>query len=120
MQDIETRNIQANERHGFVREKTRPSWEAELMDLESKFILSHVQGERNETLIRELLQDSASRLSSPQEIVFFTDGDAKYASVFPEIFGKAYQPARKEKQGRFPKTEYHIPHSLAHVQIIKH
>ena len=52
--------------------------------------------------------------------MLFTDGDAKYASVFPETFGKAYLPARKGKQGRFPKRQYRIPRSLAHVQIIKH
>ncbi|MGB7875875.1 MAG: hypothetical protein WBL25_15950 [Anaerolineales bacterium] len=120
VQDVQVRNLQADERHGFVREKTSPSWEAELMDVESKFVLSHVQGVRDEALIKALLQDSASRLASPHEIALFTDGDAKYASVFPEIFGKAYQPARKGKQGRFPKTQYRIPHSLAHVQIIKH
>ena len=120
VQNIQARNLQADERHGFVKEKTHPSWEAELMDVESKFVLSHVQGIRDEALIRELLQDSVSRLSSPQEIALFTDGDAKYASVFPEIFGKAYQPARKGQIGRFPKPKYRIPHSLAHVQIIKH
>ena len=120
VQEVEARNLQADERHGFVKEKTRPSWEAELMDIESKFVLSHVQGVRDEALIRELLQDSASRLASPQEIALFTDGDAKYASIFPEIFGKAYQPARQGSQGRFPKTQYRIPRSLAHVQIIKH
>jgi IS1 family transposase/transposase-like protein len=120
VQAVQVRNLQADERHGFVSEKTRPSWEAELMDVESKFVLSHVQGIRDEALIKVLLQDSASRLISPHEIALFTDGDAKYASVFPEIFGKAYQPARKGKQGRFPKTQYRIPHSLAHVQIIKH
>jgi len=120
VQNVQARNLQADERHGFVKEKTRPSWEAELMDIESKFVISHVQGVRDETLIRELLQDSVSRLASPQEIALFTDGDAKYASAFPEIFGKAYLPARKGKQGRFPKPKYRIPHTLAHVQIIKH
>ena len=119
-QNIQALNLQADERHGFVAEKTRPSWEAELMDIESKFVLSHVQGVRDESLIRELLQDSVSRLVSPQEIALFTDGDAKYASVFPETFGQAYRPARKGKQGRFPSLQYRIPHSLAHVQIIKH
>ena len=119
VRDIKARNLQADERHGFVAEKTQPSWEAELMDVESKFILSHVQGARNEQLIRELLRDSASRLIAPLEIALFTDGDAKYATVFPEMFGQAYQPARKGEKGRFPKTRYRIPRSLAHVQIIK-
>ncbi len=53
VQDIEARSLQADERHGFVKEKTCPSWEAELMDIESKFVLSHVQGVRDERLIRE-------------------------------------------------------------------
>ena len=120
VRDVKALNLQADERHGFVAEKTRPSWEAELMDVESKFVLSHVQGARNEQLIRELLRDSASRLMTPHEVALFTDGDAKYATVFPETFGQAYQPARKGEKGRFPKTRYRIPRSLAHVQIIKH
>jgi IS1 family transposase/transposase-like protein len=120
VRDLKVRNLQADERHGFVAEKTRPSWEAELMDVESKFVLTHVQGARTEQLIRELLKDSASRLHNPQEVALFTDGDAKYATVFPEIFGQAYQPARKGEKGRLPKTRYRIPRSLAHVQIIKH
>ena len=120
VRDVKALNLQADERHGFVAEKTRPSWEAELMDIESKFVLSHVQGVRNEQLIRELLRDSASRLVAPHEVALFTDGDAKYATVFPETFGQAYQPARKGEKGRFPKTRYRIPRSLAHVQIIKH
>ena len=120
VRDVKSRNLQADERHGFVAEKTRPSWEAELMDVESKFILSHVQGARNEQMIRDLLEDSVSRLNAPHKIALFTDGDAKYATVFPEIFGQAYQPARKGENGRFPKTRYRIPRDLAHVQIIKH
>ncbi len=120
VQGVKAQNLQADERHGFVAEKARPFWEAELMDVESKFVLSHVQGARNEHLIRELLEDSASRLIAPHEIALFTDGDAKYATVFPEAFGQAYKPARKGGKGRFPKTRYRIPRSLAHVQIIKH
>lgn len=120
VQNVNAKNLQADERHGFVAKKKHPSWEAELMDIESKFILSHVQGTRNERMIRELLEDSASRLSTPHEISLFTDGDAKYATTFPEVFGQAYQPARKGAKGRFPKIHYRIPRCLAHVQVIKH
>ncbi len=120
VRNVKALNLQADERHGFVAEKTRPSWEAELMDVDSKFVLSHVQGARNEQMIRELLKDSASRLFAPHEVALFTDGDAKYATVFPETFGQAYQPARKGEKGRFPKIRYRIPRNLAHVQIIKH
>ncbi len=82
--------------------------------------MSHVQGRRDEALIRRLLEDGASRLANRHHLVLLTDGDASYASLFPEIFGQAYRPARQGSRGRFPEVRYRIPRSLAHVQIIKH
>ena len=43
VQDVNVKNLQADERHGFVAKKNHPSWEAELMDIESKFILKHTE-----------------------------------------------------------------------------
>lgn len=120
VQDLEVENLQADERHGFVAQKSRPFWEAEVMDPESKFVLSHVQGQRDEELIRRLLEDAASRLKDRHSVALFTDGDASYATLFPEIFGRPYRPSRKGNQGRTPNLRYHIPRSAAHVQIIKH
>jgi IS1 family transposase len=120
VQNVEMKNLQGDERYGFVEQKTQPAWEAELMDPESKFVLSHVQGRRDEELIRQLLQDGASRLADPHQVALFTDGDASYATVFPEIFGRPYRPARKGSRGRTPHIQYRIPRSAAHVQIIKH
>jgi len=119
-QNVAVVNLQGDERHGFVRQKTQPAWEAELIDPQSKFILAHVQGPRNETLIRRLLQDGANRLADRHQVALFTDGDASYAMLFPEIFGHPYRPARKGNLGRLPKLQYRIPRSAAHVQIIKH
>ena len=48
------------------------------------------------------------------------DGEASYASLFPEIFGQAYRPSRQGNCGRFPDVRYRIPRTLAHVQIVKH
>jgi len=53
-------------------------------------------------------------------VVLLTDGEASYASLFPEVFGQPYRPARRGSPGRFPALRYRIPRSLAHVQIIKH
>lgn len=113
-------NLEADERHGFVAQKTQPAWEAELMDPKSKFVLSHVQGQRDEELIRRLLEDGASRLKDRHSVALFTDGDASYATLFPEMFGCPYRPARKGSQGRTPHLRYRIPRSAAHVQVIKH
>jgi transposase-like protein/IS1 family transposase len=120
VQDVEVENLQGDERHGFVEQKSQPAWEAELIDPQSKFVLSHVQGRRDEELIRRLLQDGANRLADRHQVALFTDGDASYATLFPEIFGRPYRPARKGNLGRTPNIQYRIPHSAAHVQIIKH
>lgn len=120
VQALKIQALQGDERHGYAHDKGQPQWEAELIDPESKFIVSHVQGRRDEALIRRLLEDGASRLANRHELVLFTDGDASYASLFPEIFGQPYRPSRQGERGRFPTLRYRIPRTLAHVQIIKH
>jgi IS1 family transposase len=119
VQGLEVVALEADERHGYVHDKGQPQWEAEVIDPQSKFILSHVQGQRNEDLIRDLLADTAQRLVDRHHLVLLTDGEASYASLFPEIFGVAYQPSRQGCRGRFPNVRYRIPRTLAHVQIVK-
>jgi IS1 family transposase/transposase-like protein len=120
VQEVEVVALEADERHGYAQDKSQPQWEAEVIDPVSKFVLSHVQGRRDETLIRRLLEDAAQRLANRHRLVLFTDGEASYASLFPEIFGQAYRPSRQGSRGRFPDVRYRIPRTLAHVQIVKH
>jgi IS1 family transposase len=119
VQDLEVVALEADERHGYAHDKSQPQWEAEVIDPVSKFVVSHVQGQRDEALIRRLLEDSAKRLANRHQVVLFTDGEASYASLFPEIFGHAYRPSRQGNCGRFPGLRYRIPRTLAHVQIVK-
>ena len=119
VQGLEVVALEADERHGYAQDKSHPQWEAEVIDPLSKFVVSHVQGQRDEALIRRLLEDSAKRLAHRQQLVLFTDGEASYASLFPEIFGQAYRPSRQGNCGRFPDLRYRIPRTLAHVQIVK-
>ena len=95
------------------------------MGPQSKFVVSHVQGVRDETLIRCLLADGAARVADRHQVAAmspssFTDRDASCATLFPESFGYAYQPPRQGPVGRLPKRGYRIPYTAAHVQIIKH
>ncbi len=120
VQHLAIEALEGDERHGYAHDKGQSMWEAELIDPVSKFVVSHVQGKRDECLIRSLLQDGASRLANRQRLVLFTDGEASYASLFPEIFGQAYRPSRNGSRGRFPDVCYRIPRTLAHVQIVKH
>jgi IS1 family transposase/transposase-like protein len=113
-------NLQGDERYGFAGSKAQAAWEAELLDPESKFVISHVQGRRNEALLRRLLADGAARLADRHQVALFTDGDAGYASLFPEYFGQAYRPPRQPGRGRPFGRRYRIPRTAAHVQIVKH
>jgi IS1 family transposase/transposase-like protein len=120
VQDVVVTELQADERHGFAGSKAQPAWEAELMDPASKFILAHVQGARDESLICRLLEDGACRLHDRREVALFTDGLPAYRTLFPEIFGYAYYPPRQGTRGPHPKARFRIPRTAAHVQIIKH
>lgn len=120
VQAVEATELQADERHGFAGDKQQLAWEAELMDPKGKLILAHVQGKRDEHLIRQLLEDGASCLRDRHQVALFTDGLAAYRTLFPEIFGRAYYPARQGTRGAFPHVRYRIPRTAAHVQIVKH
>jgi len=118
--DVVVTELQADERYGFAGSKQHPAWEAELIDPASKFILGHVQGARDETMIRTLLEEGASRLHNRHEVALFTDGLGAYRTLFPRIFGRAYYPARQGTRGPHPYARYRIPRTAAHVQIVKH
>jgi hypothetical protein len=120
VQDVAVTELQADERHRFAGSKKQPAWEAELMGPQSKFVLAHVQGTRDESSIRCLLEEGAARLHNRHVVALFTDGLAAYRTLFPEIFGYAYFPPRQGTRGPHPKARFRIPHPAAHVQIVKH
>jgi len=119
VRDVEVEALEADERHGFSHTKQQAAWEAEVMDPQSKLVLAHEQGNRDEALIRRLYEDTVQRVANRHDLVLFTDGEPSYASLFPEYFGVAHQPSRNGAKGRRPKMRHRIPRSLAHVQIIK-
>jgi len=58
VREVDVQALEADERHGFSQSKDQPAWEAEMMDPESKPILAHQRGRRNENLIRRLYADT--------------------------------------------------------------
>jgi transposase-like protein/IS1 family transposase len=119
VQAVAVKAVEGDERHGFSGRKQTPAWEAEMLDPQSKLVLAHVQGPRDEALIRQLLAETAQRVANRHDLVLFTDGEASYATCFPEYFGVPYQPARQGHTGRRPHLRYRIPRTLAHVQVVK-
>lgn len=120
VQELEIDSLQGDERYGFAGNKLTSVWEAELIDPASKFVISHQQGKRDQDLIRRLLEDGAKRLHNRHDVALFTDGLASYETLFPEIFGQPYRPARQTNLGRPAKIRYRIPRTLALAQIVKH
>jgi IS1 family transposase len=112
--------IQADERWGFAGDKSHQVWEAEAIDPASRLVIERVSGKRDEHLIECLLKGTHQRLSYPQGVVLFTDGEPSYPKLFKRIFGYAYRPCRKSLRGRPPRLRYRIGRRQAHVRIIKH
>lgn len=63
VQDLEVVALEADERHSSADDKSQPQWETAVIDPVSKFVVSHVQGQRNAALIRRLLEDAVKRLA---------------------------------------------------------
>jgi IS1 family transposase len=111
--------LQADERWGFAGRKDQQLWEAEVIEPASRLIVERAQGKRNEALLRRLLDGAQRRLCYPQGVVLFSDGEPSYQTLFPEVFGAPYRPARNGPRGRFPSLRYRIARTQAHVQVVK-
>jgi len=119
VKDLTATALQADERWGFAGSKQQQLWEAEVIDPDSRLIVERAQGERNQLLLKRLLEGAQGRLSYPQGVVLFSDGEPSYKTLFPEVLGVPYHPARSSRRGRFPKVRYRIARTQAHVQIVK-
>lgn len=72
VQNLEVMALEADERHGYAQDKSHPQWEAAVIDPVSKFVVSHVQGPRDEVRMRRLLEDATKRLANRHQLVLFT------------------------------------------------
>lgn len=113
--DVDVKELQADERYGFVGDRGHQVWEAEMFAPESKFVLSHVQGQRDATLIAALYEDTVRRVRNKYGIALFTDGFGSYKTLFPTYFGRPYRPAYIGR-GRPHRIRFRIPREAAHVQ----
>jgi IS1 family transposase len=104
---------------GYEGSKQQQVWEAEVIDPASRLVVERTQGARDEALIRRLLEDACSKLCYPQGVVLFSDGEPSYKTLFPQVFGTPYRPARRGERGRFPNPRYRLSRRQAHVQVVK-
>ncbi len=112
VQRLASTSLQADERWGFAGSKREQLWQAEVIDPATRLVVAFAAGVRNEQLIEQILQDAAARVSYPQGVVLFTDGEPSYEKLFRRTFGRPFRPARKGSRGRFPKVRYHQDRTL--------
>jgi IS1 family transposase len=85
---------------------------------ESRTVLSHVVGERNQMMAREIVAKTAKRLACIP--LFVTDGLRFYVEAFLEQYGQWIKYPPTGKRGR-PRKDRLVPNEeLRHAQVIKH
>lgn len=117
--DLPSTALQADERWGYVESKGQQVWEAEVIDPSTRLVVERTQGKRDEALLERLLRSACKRVSYPQGVVLFSDGEHGYAKLFASLFGQPYKPVRNGSRGRHPKERYRITRRQAHVQVVK-
>ncbi len=84
VQQLASTSLQADERWGFAGSKSEQLWQAEVVDPATRLVVAFATGVRNEQLIGssesvlQVLQDAAARVSYPQGVVLFSDGEPSY------------------------------------------
>ena len=119
VQQLASTSLQADERWGFAGSKREQLWQAEVIDPATRLVVAFATGVRNERLVEQVLQDAVSRLSYPQGVVLFSDGEPSYERLFRRMFGSPYRPARNGSRGRFPNVRYRLSRRQAQVMVRK-
>ncbi len=78
VQRLASTSLQADERWGFAGSKREQLWQAEVIDPATRLVVAFATGMRNERLMEQVLQDAVSRLSYPQGVVLFSDGEPSH------------------------------------------
>ena len=78
VQQLASTSLQADERWGFAGSKSEQLWQAEVIDPATRLVVAFATGVRDERLMEQVLQDAVSRLSYPQGVVLFSDGESSY------------------------------------------
>jgi IS1 family transposase len=119
VQQIEATAVQMDEHYRYVKSKDEPFWEVTALEPQSRLVIGFVGGRRDQRLIKELRQNTKSRLCEPTDLVLMTDGARSYEALFVSVFDQPYRSARQGDRGRFAKVRHRINRDLAHLQVIK-
>jgi len=127
-----TKEVQFDEKWGFVRKKEKncdnnnpadtrcgDNWDHVALDAEHKLVLDVVNGKRTVKNTKQLVENTACRLNYKPPRLITTDEYPPYKQAILESFGIKRTPKRTFIRGRPRKPSYHPSKDLVYATVHK-
>jgi len=100
-------------------EEVGKQWVSAAIDPESKVIVAHNRGGRDELSLTKLVQKTRRRLKSPLDVLYVSDEWDAYALALKNVFGHMETPPRRRGPGRPRKPKIVVPDELKYAVVHK-
>jgi hypothetical protein len=128
----ETREVQLDEKWGFVFQKEKScdpldpldrlrgdDWDHTAVDPESRLLLCLVPGKRDGAACRQVVQQVHDRTGGRTDLLLSSDEHASYETAIREVYGIEQPRPRRPGPGRPPKPVKVLPPDLCYATVRK-
>jgi IS1 family transposase len=128
----ETREVQLDEKWGFVYQKESScdpldpldrfrgdDWDHTAVDPEHRLLLALVPGKRDGAACKQLLQQVHGRTGGRTDLLLTSDEHAPYETAIREVYGIEQPRPRRPGPGRPPKPVKALPPELCYATVRK-
>src|SRR3954467_6492701 len=128
----ETREVQFDEKWGFVYQKEKScdpldpldrlrgdDWDHTAVDPESRLLLCLVPGKRDGAACKQVLQEVRDRTGGRTDLLVTSDEHAPYEAAIKEAYGIERPQPRRPGPGRPPKVVKVLPEDLCYATVRK-
>ena len=128
----ETREVQLDEKWGFVYQKEKScdpldpldrlrgdDWDHTAVDPESRLLLCLVPGKREGTACKRVLREVHDRTAGRTDLLFTSDEHAPYETAIKEVYGIERPRPKRPGPGRPPKPVKVLPPDLCYATVRK-
>jgi len=128
----ETREVQLDEKWGFVYQKEKAcdpldpldrlrgdDWDHTAVDPESRLLLCLVPGKREGAACEQVIQEVHDRTAGRTDLLFTSDEHAPYETAIKEVYGIERPRPKRPGPGRPPKPVKVPPEDLCYATVRK-
>src|SRR3954452_14571003 len=128
----ETREVQLDEKWGFVYQKEKScdpldpldrlrgdDWDHTAVDPESRLLLCLVPGKRDGAACKQVVQEVHDRTGARTDLLLTSDEHAPYETAIKEVYGIEQPQPRRPGPGRPPKPVKVVPPGLCYATVRK-